>query len=616
MKTYPFFNLETGKSEQWCSDVTAAQDASTLANYLTTLLIVTINILMRYSLQTLVRFERLETSTHEVVSYSLKLFTSQYINTALLALVIYNNLSQLAGASPLPILESRSFSLGFFSGLYSDFDYAWYAAVGTSLTFTMFFYTIGTPLPVLYHSNVCEQVLLGNFIRAQLRRSLDWLRVRWDMRRGRFALPLFDHAVSHLGSQTELDQMYVGPEFPLEILYGTLLAVVYVNMTYSSTMPVMNLLTLATLVLTYNVDKFFLLRYYRAPPVYAEFLPRMVTVALFGAGLVHCFLALWMFGNSALYHADLHHEDTWVVYGGQRFMVSTHSWQRSVGLADRLGNHINALMLVVTALLLLCVSTMLLNATIKRLFHSDVLQCILRAARDLPFVEKQRVASHPQQQPPYFDCIPLETLRFRMESGAAQGSIAKRYASRILELERRPELAPDKQLIGLESYNLSFSVDYTTRFGLNTRYMRRTQPKDWIVNRSNGLERRASAAMPDHLRRGSFGVNRFATIDLSDMAEVSGLYSEELQFRHQIDHLLRECAPEQGADGRWTMKRLSLPSAAALNLEALNASASKASRVYRYSGEEEEFSEAARVARERINSNDDAAVTTLEWIDV
>jgi hypothetical protein len=146
MNAYLFYSVATNSEEAWCQDVMQTGNKVAYSNYLTTLVIVAINVLIRYSLTFLVLFERLETLTAEVISYSLKLFICQYINTALLTLFIYNNLSQISATTTilsLAVETPTGFNLGLFSGTHSDLDYAWYTAVGASLTFTMLFYTIG-----------------------------------------------------------------------------------------------------------------------------------------------------------------------------------------------------------------------------------------------------------------------------------------------------------------------------------------------------------------------------------------------------------------------------------------------------------------------------------------
>ena len=142
MNNYLFYNPISQGFDALCHQLVTASNAGSVSSYLTTLVIVAVNISIRYSLKFLVNFERLENTTHEVISYSMKLFICQYINTALLTLFIYNNLSYFNN-SLTHFVTSTGFIFGFLAGPYSDFDVNWYMAVGASFTFTMLLYTIG-----------------------------------------------------------------------------------------------------------------------------------------------------------------------------------------------------------------------------------------------------------------------------------------------------------------------------------------------------------------------------------------------------------------------------------------------------------------------------------------
>jgi hypothetical protein len=84
----------------------------------------------------------------------------------------------------------------------------------------------------------------------------------------------------------------------LEVQYGSLLTVLFMNMTYSSAMPFMNLTTLESLVLLFFMNKILLLRFYRAPPSNSAALPRVITFLMLGAPLIHCLIGVWMFTNT------------------------------------------------------------------------------------------------------------------------------------------------------------------------------------------------------------------------------------------------------------------------------------------------------------------------------
>ena len=51
----------------------------------------------------------------------------------------------------------------------------------------------------------------------------------------------------HKDTQDELDAMYLGPPMPIEQKYAYLLTLIFVDLTYSATLPLMNFITLINL---------------------------------------------------------------------------------------------------------------------------------------------------------------------------------------------------------------------------------------------------------------------------------------------------------------------------------------------------------------------------------
>ena len=60
--------------------------------------------------------------------------------------------------------------------------------------------------------------------------------------------------------------MYLGPKFVMEIRYANMLYVIYVTFMYSSGMPFLYVIAFITLFLSYWVDKYMFLNFYRIPP--------------------------------------------------------------------------------------------------------------------------------------------------------------------------------------------------------------------------------------------------------------------------------------------------------------------------------------------------------------
>jgi hypothetical protein len=75
-----------------------------------------------------VKFERHANVTYEVMSLTSKLFIAQYINTAMLSLIINGDISQ-AGGNNVYIdgigNTNKWIQFGFFTGANMDYDLTW-----------------------------------------------------------------------------------------------------------------------------------------------------------------------------------------------------------------------------------------------------------------------------------------------------------------------------------------------------------------------------------------------------------------------------------------------------------------------------------------------------------
>lgn len=121
-----------------------------------------------------------------------------------------------------------------------------------------------------------------------------WLLRLWDRRTGKIwdhenkKLHLISNDITHFTLQEELNESYLGSDFPFEVQYGSLLTVIFVNVTYAPAMPLMNLIALESLVILYFMNKTLLLRFYRTPPAYSADLPKVITFMMLGAAFIHC----------------------------------------------------------------------------------------------------------------------------------------------------------------------------------------------------------------------------------------------------------------------------------------------------------------------------------------
>jgi hypothetical protein len=226
-----------------------------------------VNAFLTVSTNVLTDFERNSSSDTEASQLITKVFWAQYINTALLLLLVYGRLEDSG-----PLAEAVR-GAGILSGKYSDFSVDWYATVGVQLTLTALISAI-TP-----H----VQPLLQYFVIFPLQRFL--ARRPGAILKGGYPM------------QKDLNAIYTGPRFDVTNRYPAILVMLFFSMTYSSGLPVMLVFALMAFSLSYVVDRYLLLRFYKRPPQRDERLQRKVVDFLPYALLLHLSFAVWMFGN-------------------------------------------------------------------------------------------------------------------------------------------------------------------------------------------------------------------------------------------------------------------------------------------------------------------------------
>lgn len=92
--------------------------------------------------------------------------------------------------------------------------------------------------------------------------------------------------------QKDYEDLHIGPEFILQARYGQLLSMIFVAMTYSSSLPIVYAVIFAWILITYWVDKILLLRYYRLTEGYTRHLAQFVATTLPFSILFHCAFAI------------------------------------------------------------------------------------------------------------------------------------------------------------------------------------------------------------------------------------------------------------------------------------------------------------------------------------
>lgn len=112
-----------------------------------------------------------------------------------------------------------------------------YSSLGASLLFTMITYPVGNRiLPTMSYLSKSLAMLL-------------------DMRTGKFLTTCFTSSITHQILQEDLNELYIGHEFPIESQFGSIMAVVFCCLTFSAGMPLMYVICFLALCIVFHADK-------------------------------------------------------------------------------------------------------------------------------------------------------------------------------------------------------------------------------------------------------------------------------------------------------------------------------------------------------------------------
>lgn len=101
--------------------------------------------------------------------------------------------------------------------------------------------------------------------------------------------------------QTDYENLYIGPEFLIEVRYSQVLTSFFILMIYSSGMPLLYLVGVVQFCTMYWVDKFLFVRVYRKPPSYGMELASIARSVIVYAIILHLCFGFYMFSNSAIF---------------------------------------------------------------------------------------------------------------------------------------------------------------------------------------------------------------------------------------------------------------------------------------------------------------------------
>ncbi|KAG7394731.1 hypothetical protein PHYBOEH_004774 [Phytophthora boehmeriae] len=224
--------------------------------------VVIVNLVLKTTLRGFATFERHTSESAKASAVALKMFAAQFLNTAIIVLVVNAALS----LSSVPLVGE------LFRGKYADFQRDWYPTVGMGVTMTML---INAVVPQLL-------LLLQLCVIRPLKRCL-----------GR----------RHIRTQERMDKLYAGPTFDLAVRYPMVLNSVFVTLVFCGGSPVLLFIASLACTGTFWLDKLSLLWLYSVKTAYDEALGETVLSLLPWALVAHLGFSSWMYGNTELLQA-------------------------------------------------------------------------------------------------------------------------------------------------------------------------------------------------------------------------------------------------------------------------------------------------------------------------
>ncbi|CAM9192623.1 unnamed protein product, partial [Discosporangium mesarthrocarpum] len=230
----------------------------------------TINTLLEKSLTGLVDWEHNTSDDEAATRLMFGVFQTQYINTGILFLLVYGTAPE--GYTTPQILQD----VQIYTGPYNDFSRAWQMDAGNQLLIS---FILAALTPHFWP-------LLDYFV--------------FSKRKQRKAKKGIEEGDGSYAMQSDLNEVFVGPEFDFTVRYSYLLTLLFVSMTYSGGLFIMNSLSFFFFLITYWIDKMMLLRFYHRPPHREDALQRQVNNTLPYALLIHLCFTCWFLGNDSL----------------------------------------------------------------------------------------------------------------------------------------------------------------------------------------------------------------------------------------------------------------------------------------------------------------------------
>ena len=390
---YNFLNPELNQYERWCKELIWDEFTLLIIKLGVSLVVLAVNLSAKTILHVMKEFERMASYSLISQSMTVKLFMIQIVNTGMLALLMNGD----AGLS-------KNNAVAFLNGEYDDFTPEWYDDIGRNVLQTVFVYSIGVHL---------------------VKFAVHWLHqfMRWRDRG--FGS---DIRITKQVSQENLNKLYIGPEFIIEVRYATVLTVCFVCVAYAPAMPLLYLIAGLGFWATYLIDKWFFLRVYRIPQATSPQLAHSVTKSFYISAILNLLLSIWIYSNILLFDPDTSAEKKYVFVDNLKFLEIEFSFHAYDTISERIFSPYAYASWVV----LIPFLVFLLGLAISMYMKENGYTGGAIISKILNLISTERMF---EGNPPYFNVIPATVLVRRLEEGVARPHILAAYEERLRRVE-------------------------------------------------------------------------------------------------------------------------------------------------------------------------------------
>ena len=266
-------NFQIFWCNKWLFD-TAIKQALSIASVL---LIVIVNMLLKVIMKRLVNMEKPISQSQYSTSLMTKLTIFQFLNTALVTMLVNANLNDFDTGETDPTIGGV-----IFNGDYSDFTKGWHLQIGTALLLTML---INLSTPIIYYW------------------FLPWLTTSLKVAKDRARCccccqhPLESKKIT----QGDYDAMFLGGAFNLEPRFAIVNMVTGVSLVFGASTPLLYPFAVIYLTIQFWGDKYVFVRTASIPERTDDSVAMAASMVLTPFVVFRLFMSCWMFSNTAIW---------------------------------------------------------------------------------------------------------------------------------------------------------------------------------------------------------------------------------------------------------------------------------------------------------------------------